>query len=38
LNNVADKSEYAEVKTKLANTLMAELEATKDPRVLGEGK
>ena len=37
LNNVADKAEYAEVKKKLAAALMAELKATKDPRVLGKG-
>jgi len=37
LNNVADKSEYAKVKKKLADTLMAELKATNDPRVLRKG-
>jgi len=37
LNNVADKSEYIEIKTKLANSLMAELKSTNDPRVLGKG-
>ncbi|MBN2594045.1 MAG: sulfatase [Sedimentisphaerales bacterium] len=37
LNNVADKFEYTEIKTKLADALMAELKATKDPRVLGKG-
>jgi len=37
LYNVADKAEYAEVKGKLAAALMAELTATKDPRVLGNG-
>jgi hypothetical protein len=37
LNNVAGKPEYAKVKEKLAATLMAELKATKDPRVLGKG-
>jgi len=37
LNNVADKAEYAKVKKKLAATLMTELKATKDPRVLGKG-
>ncbi|MHC4437936.1 MAG: heparan N-sulfatase, partial [Planctomycetota bacterium] len=37
LNNVAGKPEYAKVKKKLAAALMAELKATKDPRVLGKG-
>ena len=37
LNNVAQQPEYAQVKTKLAAMLMAELSATKDPRVLGKG-
>jgi len=37
LNNVADQPEYAEVKKKLDDILMAELRATKDPRVLGKG-
>ncbi len=37
LHNVADQAEYAEVKSQLATALMAELTATKDPRVLGEG-
>jgi uncharacterized sulfatase len=37
LNNVAEKTEYAGVKNKLAAALMAELKATKDPRVLGKG-
>jgi len=37
LNNVAEKPEYAGVKSKLAAALMAELKATKDPRVLGKG-
>ena len=37
LNNVADKPEYARTKSKLAAALMAELKATKDPRVLGRG-
>jgi arylsulfatase A-like enzyme len=37
LNNVAGKPEYARVKEKLAATLMDELKATKDPRVLGKG-
>jgi len=37
LDNVAGKVEYAQVKKKLADALMAELKATKDPRVLGKG-
>lgn len=37
LNNVADKPEYAGAKSKLASALMAELKASKDPRVLGRG-
>ena len=37
LNNVAEEAEYARVKSKLAAALMAELKATKDPRVLGKG-
>jgi len=37
LNNVAGERRYARVKKKLADTLMAELKATKDPRVLGKG-
>lgn len=37
LNNVADRSEYAKSKEKLAGALMAELKATKDPRGLGKG-
>jgi len=37
LNNVAGRPEYAKVKSKLAAALMAELKATKDPRVLGKG-
>ncbi len=37
LNNVAEKPEYARVKSKLAAALIAELKATKDPRVLGKG-
>ena len=37
LNNVADRSEYAKSKEKLAAALMAELKATKDPRALGKG-
>jgi len=37
LNNVAGKTEYSKIKKKLADALMAELKATKDPRVLGKG-
>jgi uncharacterized sulfatase len=37
LSNVADQPDYAEVKTRLAERLMNELEATADPRVLGTG-
>ena len=37
INNVAGKPEYAETQKKLADTLMAELKATQDPRVLGKG-
>jgi uncharacterized sulfatase len=37
LDNVAEKAEYGQTKKKLAAALMAELEATKDPRVLGQG-
>ncbi len=37
LNNVAGLAEYAEMKEELAATLIAELKATKDPRVLGRG-
>jgi N-sulfoglucosamine sulfohydrolase len=37
LNNVAGLPDYAGVKNKLAAALMAELKATKDPRVLGNG-
>ena len=37
LNNVADKPEYARAKNKLSAALIAELKATKDPRVLGKG-
>ena len=37
MNNVAGKPEYAKVKKKLADSLMAELKATDDPRVLGKG-
>jgi len=35
LNNVAGQTKYAKVKSKLSAALMAELKATKDPRVLG---
>jgi N-sulfoglucosamine sulfohydrolase len=37
LNNVAGEPQYDQVKKKLADALMAELKATKDPRVLGGG-
>ena len=37
LNNVADQPEYADVKRKLSKAMLAELTATKDPRVLGKG-
>jgi arylsulfatase A-like enzyme len=37
LTNVADRPEYDEAKTRLAEQLMAELKATADPRVLGTG-
>jgi arylsulfatase A-like enzyme len=37
INNVAGKAEYAKVQKKLADTLTAELKATKDPRALGNG-
>jgi hypothetical protein len=37
LNNVADKPEYTRIRSKLDTALMAELKATKDPRVLGRG-
>ena len=37
LNNVAGQPEYTKIKSKLAAALMAELKATKDPRVLGRG-
>jgi len=37
LNNVAGKPEYAGIQKQLAAALMAELKATKDPRVLGKG-
>ena len=37
LSNVAGKPEYAKEKSILAAALMAELKATKDPRVLGKG-
>jgi arylsulfatase A-like enzyme len=37
LNNVADKPEYAMIKSSLAADLLTELKSTKDPRVLGHG-
>jgi uncharacterized sulfatase len=37
LNNVAGEPQYAEIQKKLADALLAELKATKDPRVLGKG-
>ncbi len=37
LNNVADDPSYAKVKEELSARLMAELKATADPRVLGNG-
>ncbi|GAI73952.1 unnamed protein product [marine sediment metagenome] len=37
LGVISDKPEYARAKNKLAAALMAELKATKDPRVLGKG-
>ncbi len=37
LNNVAGKTEYAMVKTRLAADLLTELKTTRDPRVLGRG-
>jgi hypothetical protein len=37
LDNVAGKSEYTKIQKKLAAELIAELKATKDPRVLGKG-
>jgi N-sulfoglucosamine sulfohydrolase len=37
LNNVAGEPQYAEIKKKLADALMVELKATKDPRILGNG-
>lgn len=37
LNNVANVATYAAAKDKLASALRAELVATRDPRVLGEG-
>jgi arylsulfatase A-like enzyme len=37
LNNVADRRRYVRVKKRLSDALMAELRATKDPRVLGKG-
>ena len=38
LNNVAEDPLYADVKAELSAALMAELKATKDPRVLGKGE
>ncbi|UCF14575.1 MAG: sulfatase, partial [Phycisphaerales bacterium] len=37
LNNVAGEGRYARVKKRLSDLLMAQLKATKDPRVLGQG-
>jgi N-sulfoglucosamine sulfohydrolase len=37
LNNVADQPQYAKARKELADALMTELKATKDPRVLGKG-
>jgi N-sulfoglucosamine sulfohydrolase len=37
LDNVAGKLEYVKIQKKLAAELIAELKATKDPRVLGKG-
>jgi len=37
LHNVASQPEYAKAKNTLASTLMAELVATDDPRVLDQG-
>ncbi|NQT89591.1 sulfatase [bacterium] len=37
LRNVADDPKFADTKKKLADTLMAELKATADPRALGTG-
>jgi hypothetical protein len=37
MNNVAGRPEYAYVKEQLVANLMAELKATRDPRVLGKG-
>jgi len=37
LSNAADKPEYARIKKRLADLLMAQLRATEDPRVLGKG-
>jgi len=37
LKNVADEAEYARTRSRLADFLMAQLRATKDPRVLGQG-
>ena len=38
LKNIADDPEYADAKKDLAARLMAELRATQDPRVLGQGE
>ncbi len=37
LNNIAGERRYARVKKRLSDLLMAQLKATKDPRVLGQG-
>ena len=37
LHNVAKQTEYARTRDKLASALRAQLTATKDPRVLGQG-
>ncbi|MFW6163785.1 MAG: heparan N-sulfatase, partial [Planctomycetota bacterium] len=37
LHNVADDPAYADIRKQLADQLMAELKATKDPRALGKG-
>ncbi|MCA9072289.1 MAG: sulfatase, partial [Planctomycetaceae bacterium] len=38
LRNIANQADYAEVKQKLAEQLLAELKATGDPRVIGGGE
>ncbi len=38
LKNLAEDSEYADAKKELAARLLAELKATQDPRVLGQGE